>query len=296
MKGLSRVKPGLSILIPAYSASRTIGATLVSAIIFKPKGSEILVYLDGDGTKSKILDLAERKKLIRVFKGAKRSGPASAMNFLLDKASNSVVSRLDADDIILPFYWARALRVIQKGKSELVFSSAILFGENLRILPILPQLPYSIKPELVGHFLSIANPFVQSTMVALKASLVNVGGYRDGVAEDYELWLRSALSGITISRLGGFGVLYRLHSGQLTSHPNYAAQVELNKNLVYQRSTIRALISRQEAVPNIGLTEHQLLSLLRRSSVGFRLEKLMDNLIRKSGGSHKASRDGRLPH
>ena len=234
-------KIGVSILIPAYNASKTIGSTLLSAILFRPRGCEILVYLDGGQTRSRIMDFAENQGWITVFKGEHQLGLAHALNFLLSKARMPMVARLDSDDLALPFYIKRALKKMRTSGVDIVFSNAIFFGKAIKWTPILPQPPYGIGAEQTPKFLTLGNPFVHPTMVASRDALLNVGGYKDTVAEDYELWIRSTLAGLRICRIWGFGVLYRIHAGQVTSKDNYRYLVD---NSLEIKNQVKALISK----------------------------------------------------
>jgi glycosyltransferase involved in cell wall biosynthesis len=171
--------PRVSILIPAKNASKTIGAALISAFITKPRGGEIVVLLDGNDTKSKVLDYFENLKSVRLYTSSKALGITGARNYLLSQAKSEIVSWLDADDVALPFRYGKTLRSIEKGRIDLSFSHSIIFGKRLRRVPFLPQFPFPISAELSPFFLWQGNPFVQSTMVARKSAIHAVGGYRD---------------------------------------------------------------------------------------------------------------------
>lgn len=266
---------GISVLIPALNASKTISASIVSAWLFSPKGSEILVYLDGGKTESRMLDLMVRLGLVKIFQGTVTKGPANAMNVLIENASRNLVARLDADDIMLPGCHRKSVKLINSLKADIVFSNAIYFGSRLKALPFLPQVPFSIKCYEVPIFLTFKNPFVQSTMLARKDGLIRAGGYKDGIAEDYELWLRCQIAGIRMVRLARYGVLYRLHQGQLTDSDTYVKSV-LDRVEISQLQE-RVVQSMGEKLETFDLPAIQALNRnrLSKTKFGFRLERIL---------------------
>lgn len=276
-KGTGRQKSqfGLSLIIPAYNASATIGMTLISAVLFKPSNSEILVYVDGGSTQSRFMSYAESKNWIKIFKSSETRGLPFGLNLLISKSTRDVIARLDHDDLVLPFQLNKALRLIKKDKLDIVFSNAILFGRGLRLLPVLPQTPFSIRARESARFLAIENPFVHPTMVARKSSILELGGYKNTIAEDYELWLRASLQGLKIAKLNGFGVLYRLHAGQMTSQSNFSNLVSTDREIRNHRKALMVSLgykvtdeSFDEVVRTIG-TE------LEKHNFGFRWHNRM---------------------
>jgi len=260
---------GLSLLIPAYNASATIGITLISAVLFKPKNSEILVYLDGGSTQSRFMSYAESKNWVKIFKSTETRGLPFGLNFLISKSTKDVVARLDHDDIALPFHLSKSLRLIKKDQLDIVFSNAILFGSGLRFLPFLPQTPFSIKVNHSAKFLAIENPFVHPTMVARKSSILALGGYRDTVGEDYELWLRASLAGLKIAKLRGFGVLYRLHAGQMTSHSNFLERVATNRNIMEHRRALMKSLGYDVTEDSLDEVAQTIEAELEKNNFGF---------------------------
>jgi glycosyltransferase involved in cell wall biosynthesis len=211
----------LSILLPAHNASRTISLSLASTLIFKPKGAAVLIFLDGNNTNSRFLNYAAKRPDVKVFSSDETLGISGALNFLLKKASSDLVARMDADDICLPGRFKKAMSLITADRSDFVFMNTILFGKTLAPLFFVPQLPIRLNPAQSEAMLLIANPFAHPTMVAKKEALLGLGGYRPSVAEDYDLWLRAQNSRFRLTRLRGYGLLYRRHPGQYTKQENF---------------------------------------------------------------------------
>jgi glycosyltransferase involved in cell wall biosynthesis len=281
---------GVSIIIPAHNASKTIGSTLISAMLFKPRASEILVYLDGGSTNSRIMEFLENKGFINVFRGDKKQGLAYALNFLISKSKMPVIARLDSDDLALPFYIQRALKKIRGTGVDMVFSNAIFFGESLKWFPFIPQLPYGIKTKDVPKFLVLGNPFVHPTMVAYRQALLDVGGYKNTIAEDYELWIRSTLAGLKICRIWGYGVMYRVHPGQITSTENYRSQVETNLDIKSQKLGLITLTGHQLNGGNFPELTQKISLDLESSILFYRFETKARKLLERNVQHKQRSR------
>lgn len=211
-----------SYLMPARNASAHLRASVDSVLRMLKDGDELIVVEDAseDDTLKILMEYCDTSGRLIVVQNETRLGVARSLNAGLQVARNELVSRIDADDISLP--WRRNLdwKQIEKG-ADFCFSSAILFGEGLR-WP-LPQMPRRrFRPGLLEE-LSVSNPFVHSTMTARKAAILYLGAYRETPAEDYDLWLRAARAGFKFSREPIPTVLYRVHPSQVTASPEWSA-------------------------------------------------------------------------
>jgi glycosyltransferase involved in cell wall biosynthesis len=264
---------GVSILIPAYNASSTIGSTLISVLLTRPLRSEVLVYIDGGETNSKVLSWLETKGRVKVFRPGYRSGVAKAMNFLIDQARYDIVARVDADDIALPMRYGQAIRKIRTNRADVVFSNAVLFGRGIKFFPFLPQFAYRIPTDLAPYFLQIVNPFVQSTMVANKKTLLDVGGYLDSISEDYELILRLARKKLRLERTSSYGVLYRVHPSQLSSQTNFQSKVDNDPLVQAGIENLRSQLKSEDVEHGVGRSEVEIEKFLESRSLGFFIRK-----------------------
>jgi len=217
-------KPRLSVLMPAYNASQTIAIALISALLTLPRDAELIIWLDGPSTKSRLLDILSKDKRIRLVGSPTRVGLVSALNGLLREARGDIIARLDADDLALPFRYKKPMRLISRNEADVVFANAILV--NTSAASLLPQPPIGFSPEQSRLGLMASNPFVHGTLVARKSVIENLGGYRESTAEDYDLWLRMATQGVRIRRLARHTLIYRLHNNQVTSDPNFSSRLE----------------------------------------------------------------------
>lgn len=271
----------LSVIMTALNASKTIGLSLLSICVFMPRGTKILLYLDGGKTESKILNSLEAMGRLLVVRGEKTQGVSASLNRLITMVQTEFVARLDADDIALPFFHKKAISLIRKKRSDLVFANAILFGLKLRFPHIAPQVPYSISPGEAPGFLALGNPFVHPTMVCRTETLLSSGGYRECSAEDYELWMRLALSGFKHRRLARYGVLYRVHGGQVTNDKSYQERVDRDTVITKLKNRILA-ISTATYPPDAHLHMSAVRETLLERNFGYRVSYMLSNLLLKS--------------
>ena len=230
----------ISVLVTARNAEKTIQTSVRSALFALGKHDEVIVLLDQctDETEKR-LD-AIRDSRVRKVVSETRLGINKSRNALLDLSANEFVAVLDADDICLPWRFWICRRML--GSGDLLFGTAIIFGSQLRPLPVLPQYPIALNPAQVELALCLGNPLVHSTMFGRKVAIQTVGGYSDSLSEDYDLWLRMVAAGMSLRRLAIPVILYRFHAGQ-------ASQVEGFNETVSSNPTLRE--SKRKAVESV---------------------------------------------
>jgi glycosyltransferase involved in cell wall biosynthesis len=262
----------LSIVIPAYRASRTIGAALLSVMLTRPRNSEVLVLLDGPGTKSKILNWLNQRGIVKVFTNSMNQGISEAMNFLVEKAASPVIARMDADDICLPGRFRVGQRLVEKDRCDFVFGHAVIFGRRAMPFFVLPQFPVPLDSKSALLAAALKNPFVNSTMVFRKSSFEEIGGCSGSIAEDYELFLRAQVRGHRFRVLSRFQVLYRVHANVHTTQLDFASKVESDPKLTKTISEHRNYVARMFGLdPNHQAFEIQVEDLLIKKNFVYRL-------------------------
>lgn len=210
--------PRLSVILPARNAEATIGRAVASTLRAMPNDAQLLVLDDGstDTTAVEALRAGETKHgldpRLKVESRPASGGIARALTWLLANIDSEFVARMDADDISAPWRFQRAMSALNRGTDVVFQQVAFLQGTKLK-----PQPPVSIPPEVFSLYLLLTNPVSHPTMVARRAALDSVGGYREVPAEDYDLWLRLAAAGFAQRRLPLWGLAYRVHPDQITA-------------------------------------------------------------------------------
>ena len=201
----------VSVVIPAYNAERTLGATVRSALAQEPPPLEIVVVDDGstDGTRA----LAESfGSSVRVLPGA-NAGPSAARNRGAREARGAWIAFLDADDLLEAGYLAAAHEHLDAhpGVGLLCFALRVLDGDEPTpqiIHKKTPGIAYSTRGLLQGDVGTILDPLVSRDV------LLAAGGYEEGLRanEDGHLYLR--LSRVTAMHQDPRPLLlYRRHAG-----------------------------------------------------------------------------------
>jgi glycosyltransferase involved in cell wall biosynthesis len=218
-------RPRLSVLIPARNAAGTVESAVRSTLRALPEDAEVLVLDDAsdDGTGEIVRRIGDRRVTVTV--APENLGIARGLALLLDQAAGEVVARMDADDVCLPGRFRAQLRALDSGfgggGADLVFSTFQVIGTG----PRLPALPIGFGPEAGRLALLLDCPYPHSTALARREHLLDVGGYRPSVAEDYDLWLRAAAAGSRVVRLARAGILLRVSATQVTADPAYRARL-----------------------------------------------------------------------
>ena len=91
--------PLVSVLIPAYNASRHIGATLDSVAAQTWPNVEVIVVDDGSDDDTPLIVLGRNDDRIQLVRQGRR-GPSAAQNEAFRRARGEFIQRLDADDFL----------------------------------------------------------------------------------------------------------------------------------------------------------------------------------------------------
>ena len=174
------MKNTVSIIIPAYNAEKTIKRCVDSLIMQTVKPDEIIIVDDGstDHTLSIIREYEMNNKEIIVIT-QKNSGPSSARNEGIDRASGSVLCFVDSDDFVEPNYVFEILKAFDTEKADVVFwgfkrlnSEQVLLTEKL-----LPPKNVKYYDNLIQ--LSESDMFGYSWIKAYKRSLIGKNRYKE---------------------------------------------------------------------------------------------------------------------
>ncbi len=210
--------PELTVLLPAHNAADTIVRAVSSTLRALPYDSQLLVLDDGsqDDTATQAEAAGHGDSRLKVERRAAAGGIASALNWLLSQSDSRLIARMDADDVCLPWRFRVSVPAVEK-TTDMVFTQVI--NQTGRILK--PAVPYAIPPAVFPLHLLLTNPVSHPTMLAKREV---IDQYRAVPAEDYDLWLRCAAQGARLRRLACWGLIYRLHPGQITASEAWRAK------------------------------------------------------------------------
>lgn len=190
--------PLVSVVIPAFNASRTIERTLRSVMAQTYPNFEVIVVDDGstDDTAAIVTSLSgldARIFLVRKSNG----GVASARNRGIREANGLYIAPLDADDVWLPENLSRQVTALAASKPETCFCFARSFSIDV----------FDNRREPAGSVHILAGDYVSllrynwvgngSSAVFRRDAIVSIGGYDETLrtrgaqgAEDWKLILQ----------------------------------------------------------------------------------------------------------
>ncbi len=219
--------PRVSILIPAFNASETITAAIVSALNQTSSDLEVVVVDDGstDATEVAVRALMRADDRIKLV-SQPNQGLTLARNAGLRAARGAYVSLLDADDLWLPNYLEEMTSALDRApEAAIAYTDAWVLDNRQRrirrrtaMAPWIPPEGPSERPDVLLLQLLRGNFFYVSATIR-RSVLEDLGGFdgRASPAEDYELWLRIVAGGRRAVRVGGPLALYRDRAGSLSS-------------------------------------------------------------------------------
>ncbi|MGM1017100.1 MAG: glycosyltransferase family 2 protein [Actinomycetota bacterium] len=224
--------PRLSVLVPAYDAAGTIASALRSTLRALPRDAEIVVLDDGSSDDTADIARTVPDPRVRVI-SRPNAGVAATLTDLLAATDSELVSRMDADDLVLPGRFRRQLRAIDSG-ADAVFTTVVTFGSGVPS----PPRPSGIDAPEFGLHLLLTNPVAHSTLLARRSTIDAAGGYRPIPTEDYDLWLRMATQGARMQRLAVPGLAYRVHPGQVTASAEWRRSSWENREIADAYATL----------------------------------------------------------
>ena len=258
--------------MPMHNAADTIRSAARSTLRAMPRDSELVVVDDGssDGSADVLSGVDDRR--IRLVSSATSRGVAGAINLGLESVDSELLGRMDADDLCMPWRFARQLQRVGR-HCDASFGQVLTFRRTPPKLGMFTPVP--ISAEAMPFHLVIFNPVAHPTMLATTQAIRDVGAWRTVPAEDYDLWMRLVTAGYRMERLGLPLVALRAHASQVTGTAEWKKRPPLDGNLEPYRDLCRAVLGqdptwfpnpRRNAQPRQNLVE--MAEALRRRSTG----------------------------
>ena len=205
--------PSISVVIPAYNASRFLAETLESALAQTLPPDDVVVV--DDGSTDDTAAIAERfAPRVRVFRRTNHGLPASR-NFGVEMTTSEWIAFLDADDLWEPNKLERQLEELTRTGADVCYTGHVLLmqqGETTRLGAVI-DVPAAedVRKTLFEH-----GPFMPSGVIVRRTALEAVNGFDAAMRhgnEDYDLWLRMIHAGTKFAACREPLLLYRRHEG-----------------------------------------------------------------------------------
>jgi glycosyltransferase involved in cell wall biosynthesis len=207
----------ISVVIPAYNASRFLRATLESVLAQTLPADEILVIDDGSTD-----DTAEIAKSfgppVRVI-STPNSKLGATRNFGTRHATGEWIAFIDADDLWKDNKLERQMAQLAKHpEADICYTGRIEFSEDEAGIHL--DTPRPAPPaEKIREFLFRKSTFLPSSAIIRRAALLEIGGFATDpdVAEDWDLWIRLLHAGKKFAACTEPLFLYRIHPAGITA-------------------------------------------------------------------------------
>jgi len=242
--------PLVSVIIPAYNATRTLEATVRSAL--QQSVSDLEVVIVDDGSKDETFALASSftDPRIRVLRKP-NGGVASARNVGIRAAQGKYVAILDSDDLWVPDKLEKQLAVLENGTGVYAVQSGAYFvNDDLEVLSVRKCFPS--RDALLETLLFQNMPNNMSTLVIARHKFDEMGYFDEEleILEEWDMAIKVARFCNLVSLEEPLS-LYRVHAGnrsrnlgihiqpgllvlqRLFADPTIPAHIKQRKRLIY---------------------------------------------------------------
>jgi glycosyltransferase involved in cell wall biosynthesis len=230
--------PLVSAIVASYNRAHIVGEAIESILRQSYKNIEILVVDDGS-TDDTVTKLACYGDSIRVIT-QKNGGPGAARNRGLKESTGELIAFLDSDDLWLPHFIERQVRLLERAGSNVACSLS-----NAKLQFASGKLSTSFDFALFevpngesiwlnpGEVLATRSVMFTQMVVARRTALERVGGFDESLwsLEDYDLALKLSLQG-PWGLLSEPLVVWRQGATDGLTRKAYDNEIQLKKNLV----------------------------------------------------------------
>lgn len=175
-----------------------------------------------------VADRVDRAEAADILKGSNlhfriihspNPGIVAALNTGLKNISSEYVARMDEDDLMYPNRLHAQLEYLENtpicvavgGQLELIDENGIRIGES----------KFRKKIGTSNKELFSSSPLAHPAVMIRRSTISQIGGYRNFLAEDWDLWVRLREVG-EVHNLSQQVIKYRVHNNQLSRQKMYA--------------------------------------------------------------------------
>lgn len=188
--------PSVSVVIPYYNSSDTIGRALASVAVQTVPVTEVIIVDDCSvPAHREVLDRLRDEDAtppVRVLRQEANGGPAAARNRGWEAAQSDWVAFLDSDDSWHPLRLELQFRALTGRTLMVSADSLVLSGDEAPPALTAVDEAASVRLRLIHHV--VRNPHTTSSVLMRRDVPVRFTAGRF-YAEDYELWIRVAALG-----------------------------------------------------------------------------------------------------
>ncbi len=278
--------PLISVVLPVYNGERYLAEAIDSILAQTFMDFELIMINDGstDSSLDILQKYQERDGRIRLVSRENRN-LATTLNDSIAMARGKWIARMDQDDISMPFRLERQVDWLEKNNADLCGCWVKFFGGRGHHTWKGWKTDRAIKVDMM-----FKSPFVHPS-VMMRTELVRELKYDKAheKAEDYDLWVRAAMSGWNMCNIPEVLFMYRKHSTQI-SVQSAQAQKSLGESIqkrywnfmseLYELelNEIEEILKLANANPNTDIaTVEEIFKKILRQNIGESRAAIMDN-------------------
>ena len=217
-------RPALSVVMPAYNASRFLNESIASILSQSFGDFEFIILNDGstDGSAELLQEWARQDSRIRLLANEQPTGLARSSNLLLAHARAPLVARMDADDIAHPHRLRRQMELLAS-EPAVVLVGTLCDGIDANGKEVRPR----DRWRLVRR--SAFPPFPHGSVMFRREVFEKAGGYchHSNGWEEHELFIRMSRQGkIAVVPDVLYSFRYHCDSATLSFSPGEAARID----------------------------------------------------------------------
>jgi cellulose synthase/poly-beta-1,6-N-acetylglucosamine synthase-like glycosyltransferase len=207
-------EPKISVVMSVFNGDCFLRESVESILSQSLRDFEFIIIDDGstDGSGAILDSYQEKDSRVRVLNQENR-GLTAALNRGCQLARGDYIARMDADDIAGPDRLVLQLEFMEAHPEVAVLGGAVEFVDPTG--KALNKVRYPVGNREIQTALLDSSVLWHPTVLFRKAAFLQVGGYRNVIAEDYDLWLRIAEQ-FQLANLENVVLKYRVHPGQIS--------------------------------------------------------------------------------
>ena len=210
--------PLVSVILPAFNASKYIAESIDSVLAQSFRDFELLVIDNGSVDSTVEIVGRFRDKRLRLLRHKSNRGLSNSLNHGILMAKGVWLARVDADDVCLAERFEKQLAFLEKNKEVVAIGTAMIQiddrGRRLSTVIFAED-----HQEIVGGlvFGKKAGQLAHSSVMVSRRVVEEVGGYPTyfSTTEDLPLWLRLTFKG-RLANLPDPLILYRVHQSSMS--------------------------------------------------------------------------------
>lgn len=216
----------VGVVCSAYQAEATIDQMLASLAGQSRRPDQVVVVDDGstDRTGDRARAWSDRLPII-VVRVDDNIGPGAARHLAVGHLATDLISPVDADDVVLPDHLDVLVAHLPPGRAAI--GSAGFYwhpGRPLDDFHARSRLRLERHGQL--HQLLVTNRLLVGGLYR-RVDYDAVGGFEDMAHEDWGLWVKLAMAGVSISICPVPTYLYRQHADSLTGNDTRRAALDV---------------------------------------------------------------------